>query len=150
MEEIFASFPKIFHNSFQQPQRQQHKLHKPDAALGGQSAQPLPRTTQCAEIEQSAQHHPEQHKHPQLSAADDAAQQKEQHRRQNCEQQLRRAAQARTAAPPHEGLQEVIHQPQQHAAAHAEQRLQPLRPGVDPHQPRILPKRPRPFPPLSA
>ncbi len=104
--------------------------------------QPTPRRPEGREIGEAPQHQPKKHEQPKLSPSGDAAQEKEQHPRQQGIRDIEEDEPLFQPETAEDGRQELVDEAQSHAAEKAEQGLQSLAAGVDPHQPRSLPRKP--------
>ncbi len=98
---------------------------------------------QGEEITQAAQQHPQEHEEPQLPPAGDAAQKEEQHRGQQGIGEIQENTQLLQPGPAQTRRHQIIEEAQRRAAGQTQKGLQPLRTGVDPHQPMSLPRKPR-------
>lgn len=142
MEALFYKIQKNFCRSEKQAQRQQQRTEEPREQTAEQTRRPQPRGAEQQEIAHEAQRRAQRHEQAQLPAPCHAAQQKQHKRRQYAERRVG-CAPAPDAEPPQALRQQIIAQTQRRAAGQREQRLQPLRSGVDLHQPSSRPSRPR-------
>ena len=143
MKEFFCKFNDFFHGRPKKQQGSRQNAQKTGRQGGGALRKEAAGAAQHQQIEQPAQQHPQQHEQAQAAPAGDAAQEIEQHRRQKGIGKIKEDLQLFQPETAQEGRQELIEKAQGPAAGQAHQGLKALIAGIDAHQPRSFPRKPR-------
>ena len=143
MEEIFCDFQDFFPKAQKEAARQQQEQRQRPQQGRQLPGKPPACRPQQRQITEASKGDAQGHEQAQPARPSHAAQQKQQAGKDQAEKQIPQQRQLfQPEAPPHFPHQ-VIHQTQGRAAGQTQQCLQPLYAGIDLHQPRSLPRRPR-------
>jgi hypothetical protein len=142
-KEFFCHFRSFFQQRIKETEGGEEEPAEKGGPGGELLRQPTSRPPERRQVEEPAQQHPQQHEQAQAAPAGDAAQEIEQHRRQKGIGKIKEDLQLFQPETAQEGRQELIEKAQGPAAGQAHQGLQALIAGIDAHQPRSFPRKPR-------